>query len=186
MPVQSSSHCWFGSGLSPLRMSQTRTPWLVAQPMFFEGIWKVGDLSAGWDVEIIGSGSRVTVTTVVSVLGGGPATVTVSVVPPPHAATATTSTRRKISRPTHGSLVLHVAHLAMTAAPLLSRLRAEACVLLELERPQLASVRHIAVVARCLAAPVRDRSPHRTIGLLEMRAVREATIARDLDDLRKR
>jgi len=28
-------------------MSQTRTPWLVAQPMFFEGIWKVGDLSAG-------------------------------------------------------------------------------------------------------------------------------------------
>jgi hypothetical protein len=33
--------------------------------MFFEGIWKVGDLSAGADVETVGSGSRVTVTTLV-------------------------------------------------------------------------------------------------------------------------
>src|SRR6185436_8892278 len=145
-----------------------------------------GDLSAGWDVEIVGSGSRVTVTTVVSVLGGGPVTVTVSVVPPPHAATATTSARRKISRPTHGSLVLHVAHLAVTAAPLLSRLRAEACVLLELERTQLSSKLHIAVEALCLERPVRDRSPYGAIRLMQMRAVGEATTARDLDDLRKR
>ena len=43
-------------------MSQTRTPSLVAQPMFFEGIWKVGVLSAGADVETVGSGSSVTVT----------------------------------------------------------------------------------------------------------------------------
>ena len=42
-------------------MSQTRTPSLVAQPMFFEGIWKVGDVSAGVVVVIVCNGSTVTV-----------------------------------------------------------------------------------------------------------------------------
>jgi hypothetical protein len=35
--------------------------------MFFEGIWKVGVLSGGADVETVGSGSSVTVTVFVSV-----------------------------------------------------------------------------------------------------------------------
>jgi hypothetical protein len=34
--------------------------------MFFEGIWKVGVLSADADVEIVGAGSSVTVTVLVS------------------------------------------------------------------------------------------------------------------------
>ena len=101
IPVQSSSHFCLGSGLSPLRMSQTRTPSLVAQPMFFEGIWKVGVLSAGADVETVGSGSSVTVTVCVSVWGV-PVTVTVSVLAPPHAAAASTSPKEK-NKPTHAA-----------------------------------------------------------------------------------
>src|SRR6185503_2450228 len=115
-------------------MSQTRTPSPSVQPMFLDGIWRVRDVSAGVVVVIVGTGSTVTVSTTVWV---APTTVTVSVLPPPHAASVSTSPKRRTSRLTHGSLVLHAPHLAMAAAPLLSRLRAQACVLPQLERPQL-------------------------------------------------
>ena len=52
-------------GRSPLRMSQTRTPSPSVQPMFFDGIWKVRDVSAGVVVVIVGTGSTVTVSTTV-------------------------------------------------------------------------------------------------------------------------
>src|SRR3954469_19917916 len=186
MPVQSSSHFCLGSGFRPLRMSQTRTPSLVAQPMFFEGIWKVGDLSAGAEVETVGSGSRVTVTTFVWVSGGAPVTVTVSVVPPPHAAAASTSPRRRTSRPTHGSLVLHVPQLAVSPPPLLSGFRAQARILPDVEGSQLPLQLDVAVEALCLQRPVRDAGLYGAARLVEMRAVREPASTRELDDVRER
>src|SRR6187551_1540977 len=185
MPVQSSSHFCFGSGLSPLRMSQTRTPSLVAQPMFFEGIWKVGVLSAGADVETVGSGASVTVTVCVSVWGV-PVTVTVLVLAPPHAAAASTTPRRRTSRPTQRSLVLDVPQLTVSAPPLLSRFRAQARVLSDLERAQLPLQLQVAVEPLGVQRPVFDRGLDGAARLVEMRAVCEPAGTRELDDVRER
>src|SRR5262245_60846205 len=170
MPVQSSSHDCFGSGLRPLRMSQTRTPSPYVQPMFFDGIWKVGVVSARW-------ASAVTTVVCVSV---ATTTVTVSVLPPPHAARAGTSPRRRTSRRTHGSLVLHVPQLTMAATPLLSRLRAQARVPLQVKRPELPLELEIAVEALRGERPVRDRRSDRTAGPVGRGAVGELAAGGEL------
>src|SRR3954454_17351854 len=181
MPVQSTSHFRLGSGLSPLKTSQTRTPSPVAQPMFLEGSWNAGPESVVFPVvpdrvtTTVCVSASVCVSTIVCV---GP-TMSVGVdvsFPPPQPAAASARQNANASGRIQVSLVLHVFHDAILSATLLSRVGAKPGVFPHLERPELPLELEVALEALLGKGSCFDRLPNRAAGFVQMAAVREATL----------
>src|SRR3954469_11751779 len=179
MPVQSSSQFRFGSGVSPLRMSQTRTPSPTAQPMFFDGSWKV-EPESGLVVVVVAP--RVTDITTVSVETTVCVSPTVSVAveelfsPPPQPPVRIARPSASASLHILATLVLHVLHASAPPPSLLSRLREEPRVLAYLERSELSLELQVALEALLPQSAGLDRSPHCTAGLMQMAAIGEPAL----------